>query len=89
MLSKCANLNCSNPFRYLHEGRLFRMETEIRGGDGSAFGTDTDVRKSVRRLEFFWLCDNCAATMTLTYQKGVGVTARPLHPATRLGSAAA
>jgi hypothetical protein len=64
------------------------METETRG-DGSTFGTDTEVKKSVRRLEFFWLCDSCAATITLIYQKGIGVTARPLLPAKASGSAAA
>ncbi|MBZ5719707.1 MAG: hypothetical protein LAO03_04935 [Acidobacteriia bacterium] len=89
MLSKCANPGCSHSFRYFHEGTLFRIETEISSGNGSAFGTDTGVRKPARHLEFFWLCDNCAATMTLTYQKGVGVTARPLVPAKRSGSAAA
>jgi hypothetical protein len=26
MLSKCANPKCSAAFRYLHDGKLFRME---------------------------------------------------------------
>ena len=78
MVSKCANPRCSNLFRYLHEGKLFRMETEIEseGGSSSAYGTSG--KKPRRHLEFFWLCDNCASTMTLTYEKGEGVKAKPL-----------
>ena len=75
MLSKCANPGCSNQFLYMQEGRLFRMETQC-GADGDpAFG---DERKSVRRIEFFWLCSNCAARMTLIYQKGTGVSVQRL-----------
>jgi len=29
MLSKCANPGCSQPFRYLGEGRLFQVERNI------------------------------------------------------------
>ena len=78
MLSKCANPGCSNLFRYLHEGRLFRMETEIQREGSSSLTCRPDGKKSIRRMEFFWLCDNCASTMTLVYEKGVGVRARPL-----------
>ena len=78
MLSKCANPDCSNSFRYLHEGKLFRLETGIGGKDGLARAAESEVRKSSRHLEFFWLCDNCAARMTLAYQRGVGITVRPL-----------
>ena len=78
MLSKCANPGCLNFFRYLHEGTLFRMETEIQREDSSSFAYGPDGKKSIRRLEFFWLCDNCASTMTLIYEKGVGVKTKPL-----------
>jgi hypothetical protein len=78
MLSKCANPGCSNPFRYLHEGKLFSMENEIQREDNSSAANGPNEKKSVRRLEFFWLCDNCASTMTLVYEKGIGVKARPL-----------
>ena len=89
MLRKCANPGCSNVFRYLHEGKLFRMETAIGDEDGPTFGTDIDIRKPARHIEFFWLCDNCSAAMTLTYQEGVGVRTKALVRSRRFGSAAA
>lgn len=62
MLSKCANPSCSASFFYLHEGKLFRCETSV-GDDLSTY--DTGMKKSSRRVEFFWLCANCAPKMTL------------------------
>ncbi len=73
MLSKCANPGCSATFLYLHQGKLFRYESETNGPDPSA-------KKPSQRIEFFWLCDDCAATMTLKYRKGAGVTAVPVAP---------
>ena len=29
MVAKCANPTCNVPFRYLSEGRLFRLETAV------------------------------------------------------------
>jgi len=78
MLSKCANPSCSASFHYLHEGRLFRMETPL-SGNGSVQGGNA-ARQHNRRLEFFWLCDECATSMTLTYKPGLGVTTQPLAP---------
>ena len=76
MLSKCANPGCPAPFLYLHQGKLFRVDTnsEVPATDAAAEGR----RKLARRLEFFWLCDQCAVLVTLSYKKGVGVTAVPL-----------
>ena len=72
MLSKCANPGCPAPFLYLHEGKLFRLDT----GTESPAGPTT--QKTARNLEFFWLCGDCAAKLTLSYKKGVGVTTIPL-----------
>jgi hypothetical protein len=71
MLSKCANSSCSTAFLYLHDGKLFRMD--VADTDVAS----ADIRKPPRRLEFFWLCNECAASMTLTYKQGVGVVATP------------
>ena len=73
MLSKCANPGCPVSFRYLHQGKLFRLDT------GPEYPVGQTTQKAVRTLEFFWLCDQCAATLTLTYKKGVGVTAVPIR----------
>jgi hypothetical protein len=75
MLSKCANPGCPAPFLYLHQGKLFRMDSNSEGPPTDAV---TEARRPVRRLEFFWLCDQCAVLVTLNYQKGVGITAVPL-----------
>jgi len=68
MVSKCANPNCSAPFLYLHQGKLFRLETDAQ--DPVA---DAAMKKFSRRTEFFWLCSECAARLTLGYEKGVGL----------------
>jgi hypothetical protein len=55
LLSKCLNPNCSAPFRYLREGRLFNLEVPVaptQPGPG-------------RRLERFWLCRECSSTLTV------------------------
>ena len=77
MLSKCANPGCPAPFLYLHAGKLFRLDTSsLDTGTEDPVGQTT--QKTVRNLEFFWLCDECAAKLTLSYRKGIGITAIPI-----------
>jgi hypothetical protein len=68
MLSHCANSRCAKPFLRLREGRLFQVEAEIlRPGespDSSPLG-----RRQHRRVERYWLCDECAAEWTLIYDR--------------------
>ena len=73
MVSKCANPACAASFRYFHNGQLFRLETH----SASEQIDDNGMKKSMRRLEFYWLCDECARKMTLTFERGVGVSTRP------------
>jgi hypothetical protein len=75
MLSKCANPGCPVAFLYLHQGKLFRWDTTF---EVSPTDATTEAKRPSRRLEFFWLCDQCAVLVTLNYRKGVGVTAVPL-----------
>jgi hypothetical protein len=76
MLSKCANPGCPAPFLYLHQGRLFRFDI---GSDSPAGKSKLRAaQQTARNLEFFWLCDQCATRLTLSYQKGVGVKTVPL-----------
>ncbi len=72
MLSKCANPACSEPFIYLRDGRLFQIDTET----GPQLVTE---RKSPHRIEYFWLCGQCALNMTLAFQRGKGVVMVPLQ----------
>jgi hypothetical protein len=75
MLSKCANPGCPATFLYLHEGKLFRLDTDI---EILVRIPVREVTRPSRRVEFFWLCDECAAQMTLGYTKGAGITVVPL-----------
>jgi hypothetical protein len=87
MLSKCANPECSEQFRYLHQGKLFCL-----------IPTPKVAATGYGSLEFlyerFWLCDRCSKEMKVTWD---GVRARvirltaedpalPPSPATRARS---
>lgn len=70
MISKCANPGCLLKFRYLHEGKVFRVER----GD-PRIDTDDD---QVRSVEYFWLCEPCSKTLKLVYEHGE-VAVHPLY----------
>jgi hypothetical protein len=70
MISKCANPACSARFLYLHEGKLFRFERESKEGPELLLGFDPTFRKHSRSVEFYWLCETCASTMTLVRKAG-------------------
>ncbi len=72
MLSKCANPDCSAPFHYLREGKLFQVEA---GASGPRLVSD---KRPARKIEYFWLCGTCADTMTLALHHRKGVIAIPL-----------
>jgi hypothetical protein len=80
MIAKCANPACSARFLYLHTGKLFRFERDARADEGPLLGFDPSVRKRPGGVEFFWLCETCAAVMTLVYTPSIGVTTRWLRP---------
>ena len=76
MVSKCANPECSVPFRYFHQGKLFRFESEAGPERRRAMGSEDGNRKQMHRLQFYWLCEGCAVKMTLVSADG-GVSVRP------------
>lgn len=77
MLHKCANPSCDNQFRHLSEGKLFQVETEYfeNGVRGQANGGARS--RSRRRVEYFWLCAECAMFLNLTFDKTHGVVTVP------------
>ncbi|PYX81603.1 MAG: hypothetical protein DMG70_18825 [Acidobacteria bacterium] len=77
MLSKCANPDCSTPFLYLHQGKLFRIEVDAKR-DRVKLGPVGSEKKPVRRMEYFWLCDSCSSHLTVAYEQDVGVATVPL-----------
>ena len=74
MLHKCANPACLVPFRKLRRGKLFLVEREAL--------EESTLRRAHRgqlanRIEYYWLCDQCAFALTLSYEKGRGVVTVP------------
>src|ERR1700693_12652 len=74
MLHKCANPNCTSPFRKLSQGKLFLVVTPLESSDTRRTRWRTQSRS---RVEHYWLCDQCAFVLTLSYEKGRGVVAVP------------
>lgn len=79
MVSKCANPECSASFRYFHKGKLFKVETAGGPDRRRAMGKDDEHEKLLRRLEFYWLCEDCAESMTLVFDKDSGITVCSRH----------
>lgn len=60
MLSKCANPECSEIFRYLHAGKIFYL----------APTPDIQIAMGMQHPalhERFWLCDRCSKEMTVVW----------------------
>lgn len=57
MLTKCVNPFCHQPFRHLSRGKLFVVDFPRRA-------TEPGARPMAGR-EHFWLCEECAASMTV------------------------
>ena len=71
MLHKCVNPVCGAQFRYLHQGKLFEVETQYLGcrtGDGP-----DKPGNGKGHVERCWLCDQCAAHNILRFDAGRGV----------------
>jgi hypothetical protein len=75
MVSKCANPGCCNHFFYMNDGKVFRFEQRSKTEGDFGFGARTGLP---RRIEFFWLCSNCAAKMTLVFRGESGVAVQRL-----------
>jgi hypothetical protein len=78
MLSKCANPECSEILRYLHEGKIFCLAPtpEVQ----TATGTLNPALE-----ERFWLCERCSREMTLIWGgTQVKLVRRPSKVATPL-----
>jgi hypothetical protein len=57
-------------FHYLHEGRIFKIETASVLSVGRSSPN--------HRIEHFWLCERCVQTLSVVVENGV-VTTRPLR----------
>lgn len=79
MLHKCANPACSNPFRRLSEGKLFQVEKPAPPYSPHSGRSS----RPTRRVEHYWLCDDCSALLTLAFEKGRGLITVPLQQVAR------
>jgi hypothetical protein len=55
----------------MHQGKLYRFEREADDNAELMLGFDPTVRKHYAGVQFYWLCENCAVSMTLIHCKGV------------------
>jgi hypothetical protein len=79
MLSHCANLQCSKPFLRLRQGKLFLVETEYVAKSGELTAPSSPyMRQQPRRVERYWLCDQCAEVWTLIHDRNQGIVLVPL-----------
>ena len=76
MLSKCANPVCLARFRTLRHGKLFQVEVRAVSADSAP---------SAPRIEYFWLCGDCARVMKIVWQNGA-VGTRPKYLALTAGA---
>jgi hypothetical protein len=72
MLHKCANPECSTPFRNISRGKLFHIAAGILAAPAAR-----DLN-SPRAIEHYWLCDQCTASFTLATDRDGGLTVVPL-----------
>jgi len=87
VLHKCANSNCTNRFRQLSQGKLFLVDTEPVAGPARRRARSRP--QPAHRVEYYWLCEQCAFVLTLSYEKGRGVIAVPRpEPARKMPVAA-
>jgi len=97
MVSKCANPACPTLFHYLREGKVFRVEVEVTPavvpGDtlelpnGNKAPFLVKNRKPNRKVEHFWLCGPCSQTMSLIFDKDLGINVIPKPQASAAAAA--
>ena len=87
MLHKCANPDCSSPFR-LTAGKLFVVEMESPQLGLHSASSFRRRRKLPRRIQYRWLCDDCSHYLTLAFERGRGAIVVPLGIAARKGPVA-
>jgi hypothetical protein len=79
MLSHCANSRCTRPFLRLRQGKLFLVETEFASRSRELMApSSARMRLQPRRVERYWLCDECAAVWTLVHDRKQGIVLMPL-----------
>jgi hypothetical protein len=92
MLSKCLNPHCTAKFRYLWEGRLFRVDFSEAKRKKSALAGKMPLLcagEKDRRIEHFWLCGDCAMHLSLELSEVCEVRLVSFRPEEQKAQAAA
>jgi hypothetical protein len=71
VLQKCVNPACGAQFRYLHEGKLFEVETQYLAS-GSGDGR-SKAGHGIGHFDRSWLCDQYAANHMLRFEHRPGI----------------
>jgi hypothetical protein len=80
MLSHCANPQCKKPFLRLRQGKLFLVETESAAMPGDVRAASSRAMRLLsRRVDRYWLCDECAVVWTLVHELKQGIVLMPLR----------
>lgn len=81
MTAKCANPACSVPFHRLGRGKLFRFEVRSPSEPCRDVPDTVCSKKSGGASVFFWLCDKCSLTTTLSFDSARGLMVEPIPEA--------
>jgi len=71
MLSKCASPACSTTFRYLHEGKLYLIDSKALARCKPP--ADLKYAGKPGTLEYVWLCSSCCRELTIQVDRDLGV----------------
>jgi hypothetical protein len=64
MLAKCANPDCSAVFRYLHEGKVYMVDSKAAFA-GSGRTNNAKIAGALYKCEYYWLCASCCRELTI------------------------
>ncbi len=83
MLSKCAGPDCSNIFRYLHEGKLYLID--FKAASASRGHPARAQYKGNSAFEYVWLCSSCCRDMTIYADPDFGIVVVRKGPVQNFG----
>jgi hypothetical protein len=78
MVKTCANPACAAPFLYWRLGKLFRFDVKAPRAPRRDVPEQIRELKPGRKSVFFWLCNKCCSTMTLSFDPHRGLVIVPL-----------
>jgi hypothetical protein len=82
MIANCTNSACRKRFTSFAEGRVFQFEIvsiSVAANDAEVSEAERDTETPRRELASFWLCGDCAATLTLTLEPAQGLQLVPVE----------